>query len=77
MLCCPWMEDELLRVTAAHHEIAAHAVRKGAPLAAHSLHRRSLKMHAKATEEKSIASPICFVCACTFPRVRGRRENQR
>ena len=33
-------------------------------------------MYAKATEEKNIASPICFVCACTFPWVRGRRGNQ-
>ena len=33
-------------------------------------------MYAKTTEEKSIASPICFVCACTFPWVKGRRGNQ-
>ena len=72
----PLMEDELLRVTAACHEIAARAVRNGAPLAAYSLHRRSLKKYARATEEKSIASPVCFVCACTFSWVKGRRGNQ-
>ena len=72
----PFDEDEDLRIAAAYHEIVAHAVRGGAPLSAYPLHRRSLKMYAKATQRKSIASPICFVCACTFPWVRSRRGNQ-
>ena len=72
----PSNEDEMLRVAAAYHEIVAHAIRDGAPLSAYSLHRRSLKMYAHATQQKNIASPICFMCACTFPWVRGRRGNE-
>ena len=33
-------------------------------------------MYAKATQQKSMASPICFLCACAFPWVESRRGNQ-
>ena len=72
----PLDEEERLRVEAAYREIVGSAIRKGAPLSAYSLHRRSLKQYAKGTARKNIASPICFICACTFPWVRGRRGNQ-
>eukprot|EP00959_Pyramimonas_sp_CCMP1952_P433361 9075058-Pyramimonas_sp.AAC.1 len=32
--------------------------------------------YAEATEQRSIASPIRFLCACTSPRVERRRGNQ-
>eukprot|EP00959_Pyramimonas_sp_CCMP1952_P450041 9423065-Pyramimonas_sp.AAC.1 len=71
----PEDEDEDLRVEAAYHAIVAHAVRGGAALSAHALRRRSLARYAEATKQKSIASPICFLCACTFPWVESRRGN--
>eukprot|EP00959_Pyramimonas_sp_CCMP1952_P161026 3367343-Pyramimonas_sp.AAC.1 len=69
-------EDEDLRVAAAYHAIVAHAVRGGAPLSAYSLRRRGLARYAEAAKQRSIASPICFLCACTFPWVERRRGNQ-
>ena len=72
----PLDEEERLRVEAAYHEIVGSAIRKSAPLSAYSLHRRSLKQYAKGPARKNIASPKCFMCACTFPWVRGRRGNQ-
>eukprot|EP00959_Pyramimonas_sp_CCMP1952_P304730 6377561-Pyramimonas_sp.AAC.1 len=56
------------RALTACSEVVAYAVRLGAPASSCATHRRSLKAHAETVTQEKVASPICFMRGCSFPR---------
>ena len=63
------------RRAAAYSEAIATLLRKGAPTAVPSIDRRCLYNYAQACRGEAIEAPICFVCACVYPRLAARRRN--
>ena len=63
------------RMLTAYSEVVSQAMRQSAPLSTYATHRRSLKAYADATANRNVAAPICFLCACSFPWVGGRQNN--
>eukprot|EP00959_Pyramimonas_sp_CCMP1952_P438918 9189065-Pyramimonas_sp.AAC.1 len=63
------------RVLTAYSEVVACAVRQGAPVSSYATHRRSLQAYAETVTQDKVASPICFMCGCSFPWVPGRKNN--
>ena len=59
-----------------YEEAIACRIRRGAPLSIYSIQRRCLREYPKATENHSIQSPVCLMCACSFPYVHGRPGNE-
>ena len=59
----------------AYSEIIAHRVRRGAPLACPSIQRRCVEEYMAAVQEEDVCSPMCFMCACSFPWLRSRSVN--
>ena len=63
------------RFTGAYSEAIATLIRKGAPRALYSIDRRSLYNYANACKDDSVTAPVCFLCACVFPRVESMSCN--
>ena len=63
------------RRAAAYSEAIAVKIRQGAPLAAYSIDRRCLYNYAMACRDDQVEAPICFFCACVYPRLASRRRN--
>ena len=64
------------RFAAAYSEAIATIVREGDPTALYSTDRRCLFNYATACREDQVEAPICFFCACVYPRLAKRRSNQ-
>ncbi len=60
----------------AYNDVIAHRIRQGAPLACPSLQRRCVEEYMEATQEDDVCSPICFMCARSFPWIRSRSGNE-
>ena len=63
------------RRAAAYSEAIAVAVRQGAPTALYSIDRRCLYNYAMACHGAAVEAPICFFCACVYPRLASRSSN--
>ena len=64
------------RFAAAYSEAIATIVRKGALTALYSIYRRCLFNYATSCREDQVEAPICFFCACVYPRLAKRRSNE-
>ena len=63
------------RRASAYSEAIAVKIRQGAPFAAHSIDRRCLYNYAMACRDDQVEAPICFFCACVYPRLASRRRD--
>ena len=57
------------RVWSAYNEAIAVVVRRGAPLAAYSIDRRSLRNYVASFEGDGVQQLVCFSCARRFPHI--------
>ena len=69
---CFSLEAHLLSV---YNEAIAVKTRQGAPVTSYSIQRRAVNNYMKTISTSSIQSPICLICACKFPYVSSRKEN--
>ena len=63
------------RRAGAYNEAIATLVRRGAPTALYAIDRRCLYNYASACRGDAVEAPICFFCACVYPRLATRRRN--
>ena len=63
------------RVRSVYNGIIATKTRRGAPVSCYAIQRRAVNAYMETISESAIQSPICFICACKFPYVAARKEN--
>jgi len=71
----PFCFSEESRTLSAYNEVIATKVRQGAPVASYALQRKAVQSYMAFVQGNAIQSPMCFICACKFPYVASREEN--